>query len=188
MILEIFFNTHIVLNRIKERKMDYRKLLKDVKNKKDLKITLKKTEEKGVGVFATQTIKKGETVAFYKIKIYREKDYESPTDSVYTFEVPRKNGEIYKRLIGDIYEGSFPLPEENIPFWGPFINEPSGNQRINTYIDFDLVRNYKDRTYSQPGDTIIYRFIATKMIRKGEEVLWYYGDKYPRNYKVKNKN
>ena len=72
--------------------MDYKKLLKNSKVNK-LKVTLKKDERKGVGLYATKNILKGEIVAYYKVKIFKEKDYISPTDSVYSFEVYRKNGE-----------------------------------------------------------------------------------------------
>ena len=34
-------------------------------------------EKKGVGLYATKTIQKGEAIAFYKLKIFREKDYQS---------------------------------------------------------------------------------------------------------------
>ena len=164
--------------------MDYQKILKETPDKKNLNVTLKKSKDKGVGLFATKTIKKGDTIAYYKIQMFREKDYESPTDFVYSFEVYRKNGEIYKRLIGDIYPDSFPEPENNIPFWGPFANEPSQNQRTNADIEIDLEENYKDRNFSVPGDTMVYRLVATKIIRPQDEILWYYGRHYPRNYKV----
>lgn len=164
--------------------MDYKKILKSTKNKENLSITLKRSEQKGVGVYATKTIKKGDLIAYYKCQVFREKGYESPTDRVYTFIVYRKNGEDYKRLIGDLYEGSFPEPIDNIPFWAPFVNEPSQNQRVNSDIDIDLKANYKGRTYLTPGDTVVYKLVATRMIRKGEEILWYYGPNYPRNYKV----
>ena len=164
--------------------MDYQKILKETPDKKKLKLTLKKSKTKGVGLVATKTIKKGETIAYYKIQLFREKDYESPSNFVYSFEVYRKNGEKYKTLIGDIYPDSFPEPEDGIPFWGPFANEPSQNQRTNADIEIDIEENYKDRNFSVPGDTMVYRLVATKMIRPKDEILWYYGRHYPRNYKV----
>lgn len=164
--------------------MDYKKLLRQTKNKKNLSVTLKETEGKGVGLFATKNINKGDVVAYYKIKVFREKDYESPTDFIYSFHVYRKNGDEYKRLIGDLYEGSFPEPINNIPFWGAFINEPTKSQRTNTEVDIDLKTNYSDKTYSSPGDTMVYKLVATKNIKPGEELLWYYGPNYSRNYAV----
>ena len=166
-------------------KVDYKKILRNTKDKHKLKVTLKETEEKGVGLFATKEIKKGETIAYYKIKVFRTKDYESPTNFVYSFEVYRKNEQAYKRLIGDIYEGSFPEPINNIPFWAVFCNEPSRNERVNCDIDVNTRENYMYRTATKIGDTMIYKLVATKMIRPGEEILWYYGPEYARNYTVR---
>lgn len=157
------------------------------KNRKDLSIKLKKTKDKGLSLFATKDINKGDVIAYYKGKIFRTSTYESPTDGVYSFEVYKKNGEPYKRLIGDIDENSFPDPLDKIPFWGPFANEPSQNQRVNTDVDINLKENYSDKTFSSPGEDFIYKLVATRKIRKGDEILWYYGKDYPRNYKVGKK-
>ncbi len=167
--------------------LDYRKLLKTVDNKK-VKITLKKTEEKGVGLFATKKIEQGEVIAYYRIKVFRQKDYESPTNGTYTFEVYRKNGEAYKRLIGDICEESFPPPgEDNIPFWAPFANEPTVSQRTNAEIDTNVKELYLSKTYSMIDDIVTYKLVASKDIQPKEEIMWYYGDQYSRNYKVGKK-
>ena len=164
--------------------ISYRELLRRTPDINKLSITLKEHPSKGVSMIATKTIQKGETIAYYMIKVYREKDYESPTDFVYSFEVYRKNGEAYKRLIGDITKDCFPDPQGGIPYWGAFANEPSQGQRSNSEISLDLGKNFKDRRFLSPGDTVIYRLVATKRIRKGDEIMWYYGERYSRNYKV----
>jgi len=161
--------------------MDYRKLIKG----KKLSVTLKKDPVKGVGLYAREKILKGDIIAFYKIKVFLLKDYE--TDGVYSFEVYRKNGDEYKRLIGDIYEESFPEPIDGIPFWAPFANEPNKGQRTNAMIDIDLKGNFVGKTYLSPGDILIYKLVATKMIKPGSEILWYYGPDYSRNYSVSKK-
>lgn len=167
--------------------MDYKKLVKEAKSY-NISVTLKNDEKKGVGLYAKKVINKGDLIAYYKLKVYRKKDYESPTNYVYSFEVYRKNGQDYKRLIGDIYDGSFPNPnEDNITFWAPFANEPSENQRTNAEIDINNSENYSNKTFSSPDDIVIYKLVATKMIRPEEEILWYYGDQYSRNYKVGKK-
>lgn len=158
--------------------MDYKKLIKG----KKLDVTLKKDPIKGVGLYATNKIKKGEVIALYKIKVFLKKDHE--TDNIYVFEVYKKNGDDYKRLIGDIYEDSFSEPIDGIPFWAPFANEPNKSQRINSEIDIDLKGNFKDRNYLVPGDIVIYKLISTKMIKPGTEIMWYYGPDYERNYLV----
>ena len=164
--------------------INYKNLLKKTPDKKNLSVTLEKRDPKGVSLVATRPIKKGETIAYYKIEVFRERDYESPTDFVYSFEVYRKNGESYKRLISDITENSFPNPENGITYWAPFSNEPSQGQRSNSEISLDIKENFKDRRFLSPGDIVIYRLIATKLIRKGEEIMWYYGERYKRDYKV----
>ncbi len=160
--------------------MNYKKLIRP-----NLKVTLKKTKKKGVGLYATQKIDKGEVIAFYKIKIFRKKDYESPTNSVYLIEVYQKNGKPYKTLIGDIDENSFPEPVDGIPFWAPFANEPSKNEKTNSELEIELKTNYSDRKYSTPGESMTYNLVATKKILPGEEIMWFYGKDYDRDYEIK---
>lgn len=164
--------------------LDYKKILNNTKNKEKLSIELKETKEKGFAIFATKNIEKGDVIAYYKCMVYSDKDHESPTGSVYTFYAYRKNGQEYKKLICDIYEDSFPEPINNIPFWAPFVNEPSLNQKENSDIDLDLKTNYKDRNFTKSGDTLTYKLVATRRIRPGEEITWFYGPDYKRDYKV----
>jgi len=163
--------------------MSYDYLIK--KNNNKLNVKLKKTKDKGLGLFATKVIKEGDVIAYYKSKVYRTKEHES--DNVYIFEVYRKNGEAYKRLIADIDEDSFSDPLNNIPFWGPFANEPSKNQRVNCEIDINLKETYQDKTFLSPGDSVLYKLVATRKINPGDEILWYYGKDYERNYQVGKK-
>lgn len=164
--------------------MDYSKILAKTKDKEKLKVTLRKTKEKGVGLFATKQIKDGEDIAYYKIKVFRKKGYKSPTNSVYLFEVYRQNGKSYKTLIGDIDKDSFPQVVNNVPFWAPFANEPTTCESTNSEIEIDLKNNYKTRNYSSPGENMIYKLVATRDIEPGEEILWYYGEDYERGYEV----
>jgi hypothetical protein len=163
--------------------MDYQKLLKET-NLDNLKVILKKDDEKGVGLFSTKEIKKDEIIAYYRVKIFREKTYNSPTGFVYAHTVYRKNGMSYKLLLGDIDSDCFPLPQDNISFWAPFANEPSANQSVNAKIKINSKNNFKDRNYLQVGETVTYKLVATKSIFIGEEILWFYGENYARNYKV----
>jgi len=164
--------------------LNYKNILNSTLNKKKLKVNLKSSKRKGVGLYAVKDINKGEIVAYYKIKVFRKKDYISATDFVYCFEVYRKNGKEYKRLIGDIDKDSFPQPLHDIPYWAPFANEPSMGEKSNTEIDIELEKNYIDKNYTVPGEYMIYSLIAKRKIRKGDEILWYYGDGYDRDYKA----
>ena len=162
--------------------LDYKKILNSTQNKKDLSVTLKSNKEKGVGLYATKPIQKGEIIAYYKIKLFKESTYQSTTNYMYSFEVYKKDGNIYKRLIGDIDLNSFPEPLNDITFWAPFANEPSIGQKSNANIDMNLKDNYKNRTKVIEGNVLIYKLVAKRYIEKGEEILWYYGDDYNRNY------
>ena len=150
----------------------------------NLKIELKKHQVKGYGLFAKKLIKKGEVIAFYKVTVYYAARYKSPTNNIYTFNVYKLDGNENKRYIGDIDNNSFPKPINNISFLAPFANEPSEkeNEVINSEMDYNLDENYKNRKIVKVGDTLIYNLIALKNIKKGEEVLWYYGDEYVRDY------
>ena len=44
--------------------------------------------------------------------------------------------------------------------------------------------NYSDKTYSLAGETGIYKLVASKKIKPNDEILWYYGSGYERNYNV----
>ena len=166
--------------------MDYHELLKQVPSRKR-KVTLKTSKQKGVGIYALRTIEKGETIAYYRMKVFNLKEYDSPTNFVYAFEIYKKNGQEYKRLIGDLFEGSFPQPgKDGITFWAPFVNEPTIHQKSNADIDIASRYNYdeKNKTSTQAGDIVDYKLVATRTIRPKEEILWYYGDQYSRNYEA----
>jgi hypothetical protein len=156
-------------------------------SKYDLKVQLKEHPIKNTGLFAIKPIKKGEVIAHYKIGVYVYKGYTSPTNNVYTFNVYRKSGSDIKKYVGDINEHSFPLPINNIPFWGPFANEPSKGEVSNAEIDLNLDANYASRKTVKEGDTLVYDLVAIKNIKKGDEILWYYGEDYLRNYEVSKK-
>ena len=44
--------------------------------------------------------------------------------------------------------------------------------------------NYKNKDRIKEGDTLIYKLVATENINVGEEICWYYGKSYKRNYKI----
>jgi len=153
-----------------------------------LKITLINDDVKGICVFATKTIKKDEVISHYKITVFDEETYESPTNFTYTFAVFSKHGDCDENLIGDIDSKSFPPPVNNIPYWGCFTNEPSLNQNVNAIFNPNIKHNSKkcaNKKYKLLiGDTITYNIQALRNIHVGEEILVYYGDEYERNYEI----
>jgi hypothetical protein len=164
--------------------LDIKRILRKTKNKNLLTVTLKEGPIKGVGLYATKMIKKGEIIAHYKITIFDEKTYKSPTKYVYSFSIYNKSGKSNNKLIGDIDLDSIPPPINDITYWGLFANEPSGKQVENAEIDMNLHYNYKNRKRVKIGSTIVYDLVAIKNIKKGDEVVWYYGEDYERDYEV----
>lgn len=150
-------------------------------NVNDLKVTVRKHKQKGVGLFATQTIRKGALIAMYRMTVFRLDTYRSPTKGMYIFTVYTKSGRESNTLIGDLSLESLPSPCRGVPFWAYFSNEPSDGEDANAWIDLNLEQNYKDRSRLKEGDTITYKLRAEKTIQKGEEILWCYGDSYARH-------
>ena len=169
--------------------LDRKKLLSETPSdiKKKLSVTLKKNKYAGTGLFATKPIKKGNVIAYYKMKVHQDTtkhQYRSPTKCMYCFTVYTKGDRMSSSLMGDIDKESAPLPKNNIPYWAYFSNEPSLKQKENAYIDIALKENYKDRKRLKPGDFMTYKLRASKNIKPGEEVVWCYGSAYARNYET----
>lgn len=164
-------------------KLDINKIKKQASTS-SIKVILKKHYNKGMGLFAKQAIKKDEVIAYYKVTIFETKKYDSPTKNVYTFNIYRKNESEIKKYIGDIDDSSFPKPLNNISYLAPFANEPSIGEKSNAEMDLNLEENYKDIKYAKAGEHMVYKLMAIRDIKKGEEILWYYGDDYYRNYAV----
>ena len=71
---------------------------------------------------------------------------------------------------------------KGIAYWGYFSNEPSTVQESNTFLDTNLKENYLNRSRVKEGEYFLYKLIASRNIKKGEEITWCYGSLYSRNY------
>lgn len=165
-----------------KRVVNYKEALKTGKGY-DLKVTLKKGK-KGVSLYAKKPIKKESVIAYYKFKVFDMDTYDGFMDGMYQFSVYTKSERISSKLIGDLYEGSLREPMYNVPFWAYFSNEPSGPQTENAYMDVNTKYNFRNRDRLKVGDTVIYRLLALRNIKKGEEICWCYGDAYERDYQA----
>lgn len=145
-----------------------------------VKVMVKKGP-KGVSLFAKKPIRKGNIIAYYKFKTYRMGRTGTRND-MYSMSVYTKKDNYNPRLIGDVFDGSLEMPKNNISFFAYFSNEPSGKQSQNAWLDTNTKQNYKDRSRLKPGDTMVYRLIASRNIKPGEEIVWCYGDAYGRDY------
>ena len=54
---------------------DIKSILKNTPDKRELSVTLKNQPVKGNSLFATKPIQKGETIAYYKMKVFTNVDY-----------------------------------------------------------------------------------------------------------------
>lgn len=163
--------------------LDINYVLQQTPAKEVEKVYLAKTKFKGIGIFAKRPIKKNEIVAYYKVKIFSLKKFNSKTKNMYTIEILTKTGRPSTSLIGDLDDSvSLPKTKRGIPYWGYFANEPSGDQTPNVYIDMNLKENYHTRDKILPGQTYTYKVRAERAIQPGEELVWCYGDDYIRDY------
>jgi SET domain len=157
------------------------KVLRKTKDRSKLKITLKRNA-KGSAIYAKKKIKKGEVVSYYMFKLFDRKGYVSPTNFDYAMKIYDKKDKIDRTYKGDIDETCMPKPKRNIPYWGVFSNEPSPGEISNVELDSNNASNNK--TKMKAGKYLTYKLIATREIKRGDEIIWNYGDSYPREYDV----
>ena len=167
--------------------LDPKRILKETVDCDNFKVTFNNDPVKGNGLYAKDFICAGETIAYYKIKLFNKETYESNTNFVYTFNIYGKNGKEIENLIGDLDLDSIPNHGvRNVPFWAPFVNEPMGIQDVNSEIDTYPDFNFKNGRKVGVGSVMIYRLIAKRGIIPGEEITIYYGDQYERTYEIDN--
>ena len=152
-------------------------------------ITSKKIYFKNKCLLINKNILKDEVVCYYLVKAFDWKHFDSKYNNVYTMELYTKSDKVNQKMIGDICPESLQMPDDNgIAYWGYFANEPSKNQQSNTYIDINLEENYSFRNTLKDGDLVLYKLVASKDIKKGEEITWCYGSLYKRKYDTSCKN
>lgn len=137
---------------------------------------------KGKCLLATQTIKKDQILAYYKVKVVDYRTYTYPHGNTYLISIAKRNGSEHTYLIGDMYSGSDRLPSKGVPYLAQYANEPYPTETTNCYIDTLSAFNFR-RTIRE-GDTVTYALRASRRIRTGEEIVWHYGDNYERDYQV----
>ena len=148
------------------------------------KVKLRNSKKYGIELVCSKPIRKGEIVAYYKFKVFRDATYKGFRDNMYTMTVVSKKDNPGRTLVGGLYSGSLELPVKGKTFLAFFANEPSGKIRENCELDVELAYNYRHRKIVLAGDTMRYSLRATKPIKKGERIVWCYGEQYERKYKV----
>ena len=147
---------------------------------------LKKDPILGVQLICTKPIKKKEIIAYYKFKVFNNKndDYVGYNNYMYTMTVETKKGNPSKTLIGDLYPGSLEMPTDktNITYYAFFSNEPTTKQKENCYLDPESKLNFKNRSTIKAGETMTYSLRAMHEIKPGQSIVWCYGPEYERHY------
>lgn len=87
-------------------------------NYNHMRVYLKETEHKGVGVFATRRIFANRTILYYKLKIFDTSNYTCLDSAKYSFIVLKGISREYDETkIADLYQNSNPKPRGRKPFW-----------------------------------------------------------------------
>ena len=168
--------------------MDIKKILQGVSaaELKRYPVALTNSKKSGVGLVANRNLKKGTTVAYYRMRAVKISEHNFPNGNMYTFEIYGITGKPYEALIGDLAPESIPTKKTKIPPFGHLSNEPQKRSQENVVVDEDTNYNYRmhGRVRIWPGDHVRYKLVASRDISKGEPITWCYGDAYVRNYKT----
>lgn len=127
---------------------------------------------KGLGLMAQRRIESGEVIAKYLTRLYTKAGHAFSEYAI---------GALDGRLVNDLFAGSFPpVGADGISFLAPLANELSegGAGEYNA----KLVLFYEDVDKRQS----LFGLVAMRAIAVDEEILWFYGKDYPRDYCVKN--
>ena len=128
---------------------------------------------------ATIDIPVGTCAASYPVEIKRN-EYSNFYNGMYTISIEKGNGKIAENIVGDVTVKSLRHSGNGYPPLAMFANEPGIGERENCYLGFprDCVKNLHI-------DSIILGHLMTmRTIKKGEPLLWYYGDDYVRDYPI----
>jgi hypothetical protein len=139
-------------------------------------LEVKNTDDmRGSGLFTKVNFKKGDTITLYKAELrertkndnyeYAIDEYDKYADIFYEDELNNSLKCI------DLSQ----CRKNKCTCLGFYINEPTGTEEQNV--------TYKDVSDSG-GKVKIYKIVATKDIKAGDQILWCYGKNYARNYKT----
>lgn len=139
----------------------------------------------GISMYATTPIKKGNIIAYYKFKVFKDENHRAKKKGRYSVAVQTKSGNFSRTLIGDISSSSLAMPKYDIPFWGYYANKPDNNNDKNAVLNFNNSQVYNNKNILKVGDYVVYKIIASRDIMPGEEILWCYNNVYNKIHGVK---
>lgn len=149
-------------------------------------VEIKESPGRGQGLFAKRDIKNGDYVAMYRVVARPNEE----TDPIYGVVLPTLTKESFDdKLTGvPIKDTSISTIKDGILIRNiaMYINEPGPNESSNVDILMNRVENLirKNKQRADVNDIFDYYFYATRDIKAGEELLWYYGPYYNRNYSI----
>ena len=118
---------------------------------------------KGLGLIAQQDIEKDVPFAYYLVKLY-------PSKSLYCSS-RYLVGAGRTRYVFNLFDRSFPPPEDLIPYVGPLANEPTGvDGEPNCYL--------QDPPQSEDSRICRLTLRTTRRVSRGEELVLDYGPGY----------
>ena len=168
--------------------MDIKQILQGVSaaELKGYPVAVTKSKKSGVGLVANRNLKKGTTVAYYRMRAVKTSQHNFPNGNKYTFELYGITGKPYEALIGDLAPESITTKKTKVPEWGHLSNEPQKHSQENVVVDKDTDYNFRKhgRVRIWPGDHFRYKLVASRDIQRGEPITWCYGDEYDRDYET----
>ena len=137
-------------------------------NFKDMKVKARKFPNRGLGIQAQEDIPAGRVVAYYRVRSVPANTNKKCQE--YTVDIgTERDGVLDETLVYGVYR--------NIPYIGSFCNEPGYGKTENVDLhDASATQRigYKDM-----------KLVSTRFIKKGEEIVWCYGESYgKRKYKT----
>lgn len=119
---------------------------------------------KGLGLVAREDVEAGELVAYYLSKLYTTKKHMRA--STYCLASTAKG-----HLL-DLFDRSFPQPEDGVPYVAPLVNEPTFPGGVENCKLTPAPLPDEDGTIFRHG------LYTTRSVARGEELTWDYGPGY----------
>ena len=137
-------------------------------NFEGMRVRARKYKNRGLGIQAQEDIPIGRVIAYYRLRSVPEDSHKKCV--AYTVDIRNgRDGVLDESLVFGVYR--------NIPYIGSLCNEPGFGKSEN--IELQDAAPTKRRGYKD------LKLVSTRFIKKGEEIVWCYGDSYgKRSYKT----
>lgn len=147
-------------------------------------VEVRRSKGRGLGLFAKVDIPRFQDLALYRV-IARPFD---EADEIYGVVLPTLTEESFDRVLTGvpIKDSSIYIEHEGIRLRNiaMYINEPNPDETPNADIALNRIPNLVRRGQERAklNDIFDYYIHSLKHIKAGDEILWYYGISYKRDY------